>query len=180
MGVPSATRPAMTEYGVDTDAWKPLEWSWARSRLEPSRNYWLATVSATGRPHSLPVWGVWDDHTSRFCFSCAPTARKARNLAANSGVVVATESTVECLSIEGTAALVTDETLREGWIERFVAKYRAMGSDLGASFLRRNLLFEVNPSRAFAIIERDDEFSTRATKWVFSTTQPARRPPTVR
>ena len=115
----------------------------------------------------MPVWGVWDDNTASFCFSCAPSARKASNIASNAGVVVTTESTVECLAVEGTAELLIDEDSREAWIEKLVGKYRAMGSDLGAPFLRRNLLFQVTPSRAFAIIERDDEFSTRATKWVF-------------
>ena len=30
---PIAERPAMTEYGVDTDAWQALPWSWAAERL---------------------------------------------------------------------------------------------------------------------------------------------------
>ena len=48
-----------------------------------------------------------------------------------------------------------------------MAKYRAMGSDLSAPFLLRNLMFEVEPRQAFAVIERDEEFSTRATRWTF-------------
>lgn len=167
MGAPSPTRPAMSDYGVDNPSWSPLPWAWARERLEPIRNYWLVTVSGAGRPHSLPVWGVWDDGEQRFSFSCAPTARKARNLAANPGVVITTEDAVECVSLEGSAALLTDEARREEWIERYLVKYRPMAPDLGAPFLRRNLLFEVTPERAFAIIEREDEFANRATRWLF-------------
>ena len=36
-----------------------------------------------------------------------------------------------------------------------------------AQFIRDHLMVEVTPTRAFAIIERADEFSTRATRWVF-------------
>ena len=160
--------PEMSAYGVDSSVWSALPWEWADDRLDAARNYWLVTASAQGRPHSMPVWGVWESSEYRFSFSCAPQARKARNIAANSHVVITTESTVECLSVEGRAALLDpQDPRRETWIERFVAKYRAMGSDLGAPFLRRNLMFEVAPRRAFAVIERDEEFSTRATRWTF-------------
>lgn len=37
-----------------------------------------------------------------------------------------------------------------------------------AEFLGQNLLVEFEPDRAFAVIEREDEFSTRATRWVFA------------
>jgi len=38
---------------------------------------------------------------------------------------------------------------------------------LSADFLRQHLMLEFVPERAFAIIEREDEFATRATRWVF-------------
>ena len=168
MSRPHARQPDMSGYGVDAATWSPLQWDWARSRLEPARNYWLVTVSGDGRPHSLPVWGVWNDTDLQFSFSCAPTAHKARNIEQNPRIVVTTESTVECLSVEGIASLLhSTNDRRELWIERFVQKYRAMGSDVGAPFLRRNLLFEVTPSRAIAVIEREGEFATRPTRWDF-------------
>ena len=33
---------------------------------------WVVTASAAGRPHALPVWGVWDDDVPGFAWSCAP------------------------------------------------------------------------------------------------------------
>jgi hypothetical protein len=158
----------MPDYGVDTDAWSPLPWSWAAERLVPERNYWVVTASGDGRPHALPVWGVWHDDEQRFAFSCGPRSRKARNLAANPRVSVLTESTVECLSLEGAAAAVTAADRQEEWIERYLAKYRPLADSLSAEFLRANLLVEVTPERAFAVIEREDEFATRATRWVFA------------
>jgi nitroimidazol reductase NimA-like FMN-containing flavoprotein (pyridoxamine 5'-phosphate oxidase superfamily) len=158
----------MPDYGVDTPAWAPLPWSWAAERLVGNRNYWVVTVSGDGHPHALPVWGVWDDGEARFAFSCAPRARKARNLAANPRAVVTTDDTVECLSVEGRAAPVRDDDRQAQWIESYLAKYQPVSPDLSADFLRRNLIVEFEPERAFAVIEREDEFSTRATRWVFA------------
>lgn len=125
MGDPVAQPPAMTAYGVGEGGWDPMPWSWAAQRLTASRGYWLVTVSARGRPHSLPVWGVWDDAEHRFAFSCAPSARKAANLAANPRVVLTVESTVECVSIEGRAAPVTDPGREQVWFARYLAKVPA-------------------------------------------------------
>lgn len=157
----------MPEYGVDTPEWEALPWSWARDRLEGARNVWLVTVSNRGRPHSLPVWGVWVDDQHRFGFSCAPGSRKARNLDENPRCVVTTEDTVECLSVEGVTSAVEDEERIAFWVDRYLAKYQGLAPDLNAEFLRSNLIFEVRPERAFAIIEREDEFATRATRWKF-------------
>lgn len=159
----------MPDYGVDTSSWVPLPWSWAAERLITNRNYWMVTVSATGRPHALPVWGVWDEERRRFGCSCGPRARKARNLADNPRAVVMTDDTVECLSVEGRAQVVHDDERQTRWIERYLAKYRAISPQTTADFLRRNLIIEFVPDRAFAVIERDDEFATRATRWVFAT-----------
>jgi PPOX class probable F420-dependent enzyme len=157
----------MPDYGVDTPEWRPLPWSWAGERLTRNRNFWVVTVSATGRPHALPVWGVWDDDVRRFAFSCAPSSTKARNLATNPAVVVAIDDTVECVSVEGDATVLDDGPLREDWIRRYVERYRPEAADLDADFVRQNLVVEVVPRRAFGIVEREDEFATRATRWVF-------------
>ena len=165
---PRAQRPAMSEYGVDTPDWAPLAWEWAATRLAANRNFWVVTVSGDGRPHALPVWGVWDDDDLRFVFSCAPGSRKARNLAANPRAVVMVDDTVECISIEGTAEPVAPGDRAEQWIARYLAKYQALEAELDADFLRQNAIFEFAPERAFAVVERADEFASRATRWVFT------------
>lgn len=157
----------MPDYGVGASAWEPLAWSWAAERLAGNRNFWVVTVSGEGRPHALPVWGVWSEADLRFAFSCGPRARKARNLGANPAAVVMTDSTVECLSLEGTASLVDHGARRAEWFERYLRKYQPFAPTLDADFLAANLLFELAPARAFAVIEREEDFSTRATRWVF-------------
>lgn len=159
----------MADYGVDTPSWTPLPWSWAVERLVANRNFWVVTVSMEGRPHALPVWGVWDAGDGRFAFACGPRARKARNLAANPRAVVMVDGTVECVSVEGRAWPVRDHERREEWVRRYLAKYRPISADLTADFVRENLVVEFEPERAFGIIEREEDFATRATRWVFET-----------
>lgn len=157
----------MPDYGVDAPGWSPLPWSWAAQRLLACRNYWIVTASASGRPHALPAWGVWDDGEHRFAFSCGPRSRKAANLAGNPQAVVAVDDTVECVSVEGRAAVVVDEARRDTWIERYLRTYRPVSAELDAGFLRANLMVELVPERAFGVIEREDEFTARATRWRF-------------
>jgi len=158
----------MQDYGVGGEDWSPLPWAWAVERLVPNRNYWVVTVSGAGRPHSMPVWGVWDDTVDRFLFSCSPHSRKARNLAANPQVVVTVDDTVECVSVEGRARVIEPgDPVRETWVDRYVAKYAAIEPELTPEFIRANVMVEVEPERAFGVIERTDEFATRATRWVF-------------
>jgi hypothetical protein len=103
----------------------------------------------------------------QFMFSCAFASRKARNIAANPRVVFTAADTVECISIEGTAAPITDPERVKTWVDRYVAKYGGEQPGL-AEFLPQNAMFEVTPKVAFAVIEREAEFATRATRWRFS------------
>ncbi len=118
---------------------------------------------------------MWDDDEHRFAFSCGPRSRKAANLAANSTRPSRVDDTVECVSVEGTATMVDDDERRETWIDRYLAKYVPIAPELTADFLRANLVFEFVPERAFAIIEREDEFSARATKWSVRRSERGRR-----
>jgi hypothetical protein len=133
--------------------------------LVKARNFWVVTVSKDGRPHALPVWGVWDDEVLRFGFSSATDARKAANLRSNTQVVIGGPDTVEAISIEGRAVELTGTESVEPWIWAYIAKYGPDSVD--ADFLRSNAFFEVIPERAFGVIEREDEFATRATRWRF-------------
>lgn len=160
----------MAGYGVPDTEEGLLPWSWAEERLVASRNYWVTTVSRDHRPHSLPVWGVWLADAERFWFSCAPTARKARNLRAVPSIVIAPTDTVEVVSVEGRAREVTGQDL-DAPIDAYWRKY---GEEMGlaeaavAEFLTSNASFEVTPERAFGLIERPEDFSRRATRWRWS------------
>ena len=158
----------MADYGVPDDVEGVLPWSWAEERLVACRNYWVVTASATGRPHAMPVWGVWLPERERFVFSCAPNARKARNIAANPQVVVAADDTVECVSVEGRATPANPDAVA-GYARAWAAKYEPDPAKRAETegFFSSQAPFEVRPERAFGMIEREEEFSTRATRWVW-------------
>ena len=158
----------MSAYGVPADLEGALPWSWAEERLVANRNYWVVTASVDGRPHAMPVWGVWRPETSTFWFSCDPDARKARNLAANPRVSVAVDDTVHVVVVEGTAA-VADPADAEPVLDDYVAKYWTSEQERvdGKAFLAQNLVIEISPERGFGIIEHEEDFARAATRWVW-------------
>ncbi len=160
----------MADYGVPEDLDGTLPWSWAEERLALSRNFWLVTVNATGRPHSMPVWGVWMPARERFGFSCASTARKVRNIAANPQVVVTNDDAVHVVSIEGTAESLDDagvQVMAEAWAAKYGDEPGMGGADEMLEFLRQNSSYEVLPDRAFGMIETAEDFGPAATKWIW-------------
>jgi nitroimidazol reductase NimA-like FMN-containing flavoprotein (pyridoxamine 5'-phosphate oxidase superfamily) len=136
-----------------------LDWSWAEDRLRSNRNYWLSTVTETGRPHAVPVWGVWE--LDSFFFSTGAATRKARNLAQNPRCVVTTEGAAEAVIVEGRAELVVDADVREFVPQRYEAKY-------STGYPPDSHLYRVRPDVAFGFIERASEFAGAATRWQFT------------
>lgn len=96
-----------------------LPWKWATERLLKARNYWIATSSPDGRPHSRPVWGIWLDET--FYFSTG--SRAAQNLVANPEITVHLESGSEVVIIEGTAVPISETTLVKRVVSLYNQKY---------------------------------------------------------
>lgn len=166
---PRSERPNMADYGVPTDLDGALPWTWAAERLERCRNFWVTTVDPRHRPHSMPVWGVWSEADQRFFFSCARSSLKARNLAANPNVVVAIDDTVEVVSLEGVATSLTAGSDADRYIAAYVEKYEPDPVKAAAmtDFLADNSMFWVTPNRAFAVIEREEDFGPKATRWVW-------------
>lgn len=168
--MPIVERPDMSDYGVPADPEGALPWTWAQQRLVDNKNYWVVTASVTARPHAMPVWGVWLAETDRFWFSCSPNARKARNIVEHPQCVVTVDDTVECIAVEGRAT-VADVAREADAINRAVATYVTKYWDDPTvhpkmeAFVRSHAIIEVTPHRAFGIIERDDEFTQRATRW---------------
>src|SRR2546430_11345119 len=110
MEEPTASRPYMPGYGL-VDAGQGsglLPWSWAVDRLQRSHDYWVATTRPDGRPHVMPVWGVWM-HDALW-FSSSRGSRKTRNLLARPQCAITTDNPYEPVVIEGEAALIDDPT----------------------------------------------------------------------
>ena len=90
--------------------------------------YWIITVRADGRPHAVPLVGVWQDGAFAFC--TGSDEQKQRNLDANAHVAVTTGSTGangwnsgKDVVVEGTAVRVTDpealRTLAAAWFAKY-------------------------------------------------------------
>jgi len=52
-------REPATEQPFSADHGTPVPWPEARARLAEAQTYWLATVRLDGRPHVMPLLGVW-------------------------------------------------------------------------------------------------------------------------
>src|SRR5260370_35840044 len=103
MEIPRVSRPYMPGYGIlaADQGSGLLPWSWAADRLASARNHWVTSTWPDGRPHSMPVWGMWDD--SVLCFTSAARSRKARNLSAAPACAVTTRDANAPGIIQGTA-----------------------------------------------------------------------------
>jgi hypothetical protein len=136
-----------------------LPWSWAVERLAAAHNYWVASVRPDGRPHAMPVWGVWLD--GALCFSTGAGSRKARNLAADPRCVVTTERADEAVIVEGAAEAFGGAAEIADFLAAYNAKYRWDMDASEAPFLR------VRPRLAFGFIEHPGRFAATATRWRF-------------
>src|SRR5436190_19948879 len=66
-------------------------WSEIERLLDEAQLYWIVTVRRDGRPHAVPLVGVWQDGAFAFC--TGPEEQKQRNLDGNQHVAVTTGST---------------------------------------------------------------------------------------
>src|SRR5215468_4977950 len=118
---PKASRPQAPGYGFPESSKGLLPWSWAEQRLKKSHNYWITTVRPDGAPHTMVVWGLWND--GRFLFSTGAQSRKAKNLAQNSRCIVCTEKAEEAVIVEGEAAAASPEE-RKYRLTQYAKKYK--------------------------------------------------------
>jgi PPOX class probable F420-dependent enzyme len=139
-----------------------LPWAWAKGQLAASHDYWLVTVWPDGRPHAMPVWGVWDDDS--LLFSSAGRSRKVKNLLADPRCVVTTEDPTNPVVVEGVAETVTDPPTLARTIEAINTKY---SSTLTVDFLDPavNATVRVRPRWAFGLLH--DDFAGSPTCWRF-------------
>ena len=159
---PTAGRPEMPKsYGLKgpRSGSGLIRWLQASAQLTQARNYWVCTVRADGRPHAMPVWGVWLE--DRLFFSTSRASQKGRNLARDSRVVVHLESGDEVVILEG----VAEEVMDVGRLTRFAEAYDAKYHFRPDIHNRDDVTYAVRPQAAFGWLEKD--FPGGATRWKF-------------
>ena len=90
-----------------------LTWGEVDPLLSRATAYWLATTRPDGRPHTVPVDGIWQD--GGLYFGGDPKTVHIRNLQADPRAVLHTESGASPIIVEGTAdwsAPTEDEATR--------------------------------------------------------------------
>src|SRR5215207_6209960 len=105
----------------------PPPWSDIQRLLTDAQLYWIVTVRADGRPHAVPLVGVW--HEGAFAFCTGPEEQKQRNLDGNPHVAVTAGSTGadgwnvgKDVVLEGTAVRVTDADVLHALAAAWFAK----------------------------------------------------------
>lgn len=156
-----ATRPFMPGYEMMFDKKRRLlPWAWASKRLSTSHNYWLATSRPDGRPHVMPIWGVWLENA--FYFSTGRRSRKSRNLKLNSSCVVCPETASEAVVLEGVVREVTDSKL----LRRFGAAYKKKYDwDMGDLEKSKDPIYSIQPRVAFGFVEDSSGIHGNPTRW---------------
>ncbi|GHO97780.1 hypothetical protein KSF_078280 [Reticulibacter mediterranei] len=101
----------------------------AQERLRTDEVIWLTTVRRDGRPHSVPVWFLWEGET--FVIFSKPDNQKIRNLCHNPHVVLALDGAKRGVVIlEGTAQLL-ERGEANVILPAYDEKYRAGLQNLG-------------------------------------------------
>lgn len=160
---PKATHLQTPGYGFPKGTKGLLPWSWAEQRLKKSHNYWITTVRPDGSPHTMVVWGLWQE--GRFLFSTGSKSRKAQNLAKNPKCIVCTEDAAEAVIVEGVAE-IADVAARRKLIPTYQKKY-----DWDLSSMKEDMLamkepvFAIRPVVVFALWE--EYFQEKSTRWFF-------------
>ena len=143
-----------------------LPWRWAKERIEKGRTYFISTTDPTGKPHVMPVWGVW--FADAFFFSTGGESRKARNLAVNSRCSIATEidfsgrpkkgQIKDTVIIEGVAEIISDARIRKKFSSIYEDKYAWDMENFSEP------IYRVRPRVVFGLTS---EFTQTATRWIF-------------
>ena len=160
---PMASRLHAPGYGLPSGNQGLLPWTWAEQRLKKSHNYWITTVRRDSSPHTMVVWGLWQD--GQFLFSTGSKSRKARNLAQNAACIVCTEHANEAVIVEGTAE-IADVAARRKFLPIYERKYKFDMKGMEQDILSmKEPVFAVRPRVVFGLWEK--EFVGKATRWKF-------------
>ncbi|MGH9494391.1 MAG: pyridoxamine 5'-phosphate oxidase family protein [Candidatus Sulfotelmatobacter sp.] len=160
---PKSSRPQAPGYGFPESTKGLLPWSLADQRLKKSHNYWITTVKPDGSPHTMVVWGLWQD--GRFLFSTGAKSRKARNLGKNPHCIVCNELAQEAIIVEGIAE-VADVGARKKFLSPYERKYKFDMSTMKQDILSmKEPVFAIRPRMVFAMWEK--HFQSKSTRWQF-------------
>jgi len=122
-GTSGTVSPLYGNPSAPAPAWDDVE-----RRLTEAQLYWMVTVRSDGRPHAVPLCGVW--HAGAFWFCTGDAEQKMRNLEHDPHVVVTAGplgadgwARGKDIAVEGVATRVEDETALRTVADLWPAKY---------------------------------------------------------
>jgi PPOX class probable F420-dependent enzyme len=129
-------------------------WRRIQEQLQASRSYWLTTTRADGRPHAMPVWGVWRD--GLLWFSTGLESVKGRNLVRDPRAVMHLESADDVVILEGVVERADDDAVFAAYAEKYNMEASA---EIFAALPGVGVLLRFVPSVVHAWTEADFETS---------------------
>jgi len=107
------------EYGSPSTL---VAWEEVDRRLAEATHYWLVSVRPDGRPHAVPIDGIWLD--GRLHFGGVPGTLWQRNLRHEPRVTVHLDDSTSSTIVEGTCEVIQpSRELAEGLVAASEAKY---------------------------------------------------------
>ena len=156
--VPEATPVRkVTGYGMPEPRENLVSLDFISGQMSQSRHYWISTVFPDGRPHVVPVWGIW--HENRFHFEGSMQTAWGKNILKDPRIAVHLPDADKVVIIEGTAHIIQDDEIDSAaWDILDTAFQRKYKVDQGSPYIF------VHPKRVLAW---DGEALTTMTRWVF-------------
>ena len=125
---------------------EPLAWSAVTEELVTARQYWLTTIRPNGRPHAVPLDGIWVDDAWYYGGTGETVHR--RNVDANPNVVMHLPDPNKAVIVEGEVRITEPPADRaQRLAEAFNAKYPEYGTREAGFYKQTLALF---PSRVLA------------------------------
>lgn len=146
-----------------------ISWAEFETEMSASINYWLSTTRPDGRPHSMPIWGIWLEQ--HFVFFTEPQTQKVKNLAVEPFAVVHLESGDNVVIVEGSVQQVVENDWLAKVEQAFSDKYKEpSGEGIKIShYLPQPVIYRVRPVQVRAWRTNANEqshwkFDNRATQ----------------
>ena len=126
-----------------------IPWRVIDSVLRASRTVWVSSTRPDGRPHSVPVWFLWEDGASpSIVFLSLPNTQKSRNLQDAAWVVIHTGDGDDTYILEGTAEAIADRAELDALNRLYMDKYVDPNSGARASFGADDTVYRVRVQHA--------------------------------
>lgn len=121
-----------------------IPWRVVDVQLQALRTIWISSTRPDGRPHSVPVWFLWENGDSpAIVFSSLDNTQKNRNLSQQSWVIMHAGDGDDTYILEGKAEPILEPTERERLNRAYMEKYVDPGSGAQATFGERDIVYRV-------------------------------------